>query len=155
MKRPLAWAVWWLGLFWLWILLAGEWNRRAWVAAAVAAVVGASLGEFARARTGWRARVPLRSLSDVPSVVLAVFVDFGILMRALLTSLLRREIVRGDFRARELTRGSRDARSAGTRAWTALAASYSPNAYVVDIDRERRSVLLHDLVPRESSEEPA
>ncbi len=155
MKRVLAWAGWWLALFWLWLLLAGEWNRQEWVAAAAAAAFGASLGEFARARTGLHARVPLRALADVPGIVLEVFVDFGIVVWALLASALRREIVRGDFRSRKLSRGSRDAHAAGPRAWTALAASYSPNAYVLDIDRESHVVLLHDLVARRASEKPA
>jgi hypothetical protein len=43
----------------------------------------------------------------------------------------------------------------GPRAWTALAASYSPNAYVIDIEPETHRVLLHDLVPRRESERPA
>jgi hypothetical protein len=34
-------------------------------------------------------------------------------------------------------------------------ATYSPNAYVVDYDLERGTVLLHDLVPNEQSEAPA
>jgi hypothetical protein len=36
-----------------------------------------------------------------------------------------------------------------------LIAGWSPNAYVVDIDEESGTVLLHDLVPNRASEEPA
>ncbi len=153
-KRVVAWAAWWLALFWLWLLLAGEWNRQEWVAAALAATLGASVGELARARTGFPSRVPLRAVADVTKIVVAVFVDFGIVAWALVASALRRRVVRGSFRSRPLTR-PRDARGSGPRAWTALAASYSPNAYVIDVDREHRSVLLHDLVPHRSSEKPA
>ena len=35
-----------------------------------------------------------------------------------------------------------------------LVASYSPNAYVVDLDPGTRQVLIHDLVPNRASEEP-
>jgi hypothetical protein len=152
--RILVWGMSWFALFWLWLLLAGEWNSEEWVAAAAAATLGASIFEVARTRLGWRSRIPARALADVPAVILAVFVDFGIVVWALLAGALRGEIVRGEFRSRELAR-SGDALDAGTRAWTALAASYSPNAYVVDIDRESHTVLLHDLVPLAYSEEPA
>ena len=65
MKRlaaaALLWVVWWSVLFWLWFLLVGEWNRQELVAAALAATVAATLAEFARVRTGFRARVPPRA----------------------------------------------------------------------------------------------
>ena len=41
------------------------------------------------------------------------------------------------------------------RAWLALLAGYSPNAYLVDVYPDTGTALLHDLVPRRSSEEPA
>jgi hypothetical protein len=36
-----------------------------------------------------------------------------------------------------------------------LLASYSPNAYVVDVDHRENRVLLHDLVTNRKSEAPA
>jgi hypothetical protein len=154
-KHVVVWAAWWLVLFWLWFLLVGEWNGQEWVAAAVAAAIGASLGEFARVRTGFAARLTDRAIADVPRALAMVFVDFGILVWALLRSAARRDVVRGEFVSRELSRGSVAAHGVGPRAWTALAASYSPNAYVVDIDPETCFVLLHDLVPHGPSESPA
>lgn len=154
MKHVALWLGWWVALFWLWLLLAGEWNRQEWVAAAAAAAIGASLTELARGRTGFAARLPRRALGDVPQVLLMVVVDFGIVAWALLASLARREVVRGAFMARELSRPP-DAHGVGPRAWTALAATYSPNAYVLEIEPHEQQVLLHDLVPYRRSEEPA
>ena len=155
MKHVLAWAAWWLALFWLWFLLVGEWNREEWVAAAIAAAIAASLAELARARTGFASPLPLRAFADLPQVLGMVVVDFGIVIWALLASIARRRVVRGELVSRELERGAAAAAGAGPRAWTSLAASYSPNAYVVDIDAETRRVLLHDLVPHRRSESPA
>jgi hypothetical protein len=152
-KHVAFWLGWWLGLFWLWLLLVGQWNREELVAAALAATVAASLAEVARARTGFSARLPLRSLADIPQLLAMVVVDFGIVVWALFASAVRREVVRGSFHARELSRRE-DANGAGPRAWVALAASYSPNAYVVDVEADG-TVLLHDLVPNERSESPA
>jgi hypothetical protein len=155
MRRVRAWAAWFVALFWGWLLLAGEWNRQQWVAAAAAAAAGATFGELVRARMGFAARLPLSALADVPSVLLAIVVDFGLLVRALAVSAWRREVVRGVFRSHELETGGDDARGVGLRAWTEIAATYSPNSYVVEIEPERGLVLLHDLVPRRSSETPA
>ena len=70
---------------------------------------------------------------------------------ALLQSQLQVELDHRVLRAKQIE----EAHGVGPRAWTALAASFSPNAYVVDIEPETESVLLHDLVPRRSSESPA
>ena len=155
MKHVIAWGSWWLALFWLWFLLVGEWNRQELVAAALAATIAATLAELARVRTGFRARVPLRALSDVPRALGMVVVDFGIVVWALLASVARRRVVRGEFVSRELARGTVAVRGVGPRAWTALAASYSPNAYVIDIESQDCTVLLHDLVRHRESERPA
>lgn len=155
MKHVLAWAAWWLPLFWLWFLLVGEWNREELVAAALAAAVAATLAEFARVRTGFAARIPLRGLADLPQALGMVFVDFGIVTWALLVSVARRRVVRGELVSREIAGGSAVARAVGPRAWAVLIASFSPNAYVVDLDPETRQVLLHDLVPYPASEKPA
>lgn len=152
MKHVLPWLAWWLALFWLWLLLVGEWNRVEDVAAALAAALAATLAEFARTRTGFAARLSLRDLAVLPKAFGMVFVDFGILVWALVRSAVRRRVVRGEFVSR---RGdSALARGVGPRAWTVLVSAYSPNAYVVDLDPETRQVLLHDLVPNRASEEP-
>jgi len=84
-----------------------------------------------------------------------VFVDFGIVVWALVASLLRRQVVRGAFRSHDFPAGSDDPGSAAVRAWAGLLATYSPNAYVVDLEPERGLSLVHDLVPYRASEKPA
>ena len=154
MKHVVAWLAWWVALFWLWLLLVGEWNREQVVAASIAATIAASVAEFARTRTGLSAPLPLRLLADVPQALGMVVVDFGILTWALLAGVARRRIVRGKLVSRE-PGGSWVTQGPGPRAWTGLVASFSPNAYVVDVDPEERRVLLHDLVPYRKSEDPA
>jgi hypothetical protein len=153
-KHVIPWLAWWLALFWLWLLLAGEWNREQVVAAAIAATIAASVAEFARARTDFSAPLPLRLVADVPQALAMVVVDFGILTWALLEGIARRRIVRGELVARERPRGSWVTQGTGPRAWTVLVASFSPNAYVIEVDPEKRRVLLHDLVPYDRSESP-
>ncbi|MEN3341080.1 MAG: hypothetical protein V7644_484, partial [Actinomycetota bacterium] len=63
MRHLIPWLATWLTLFWLWLLLAGEWNRQEWIAAASAAAVAATIGEVARTRAGVGVRVPARWLA--------------------------------------------------------------------------------------------
>lgn len=155
MKRLRAWLVVWVGLWFLWLLLAGEWNRIEWVAAACGATVAATIGEIARTRAQASARVPLSWIGRSASAIPMVFVDFAILVWALLASVARREIVRGSFRSHEFPVGGGGATAVGVRAWVEVVATYSPNAYVVEIEPERQLVLVHRLVPYDPSESPA
>jgi hypothetical protein len=127
------------------MLLNGDWNRYEWIGGACAATVAATIAELARAAAGVRLRVPLALLRRSGLVLPMVFVDFAILTWALVR---RRE---GRYLVRDLAEPADEAE----RAWTVLLAGFSPNAYVVDIDADRRQVLLHDLVPNRRSEEPA
>jgi hypothetical protein len=150
------WLAFWVASFWLWMLLVGEWNRIELVAAACAATATATFAERARVVAARRARVPLARVPTLGTALVMVFVDFGIVVAALARSLGRREIVRGRFVVHELRELRGDApRTAGNRAWTTYVATISPNAYVVDVDDDSGTVLLHDLVQFRKSEEPA
>jgi hypothetical protein len=155
MKAVIGPLVSWLAFFWLWLLLAGEWNRTEWVAAAAAAGVAAALGELARRSARLRARLLPRALASAWTVPHQIVADFAILLWALAASLIRREVVRGRFVARSLPASGRGADAVGLRAWIGLAATFSPNAYVVGFDPDEKLVLVHDLVVARSSEKPA
>lgn len=152
MRRAAFFLLWWIGLWWLWMLLVGEWNRLEWRAGAVAATIGATVAEGLRSTGLLRSRVPgalvLRSWSAVPMV----FVDFGILTAALARTLAGRR-VEGEFRRKPSARGDGD-EARGVRSWITIVAGFSPNAYVVDFDEDAGTVLFHDLVPFDRSESP-
>jgi hypothetical protein len=150
-KHVLAWAATWLALFWLWLLLAGDWNRIEIIAAACGAAVAATIAEIARSRAGVSPCVPLVWVGRAWSVPHQIVVDFGIITAALARSLVRRSVVRGEFRAHPFP--AREGQ--GVRAWAVWAAQFSPNAYVIEVDADRELVLVHDLVPNRASEKPA
>lgn len=143
-RHARAWIAFWLALFWLWMLLVGEWNHIEWIAGASAATVAATVAEIARSRVGAGVRVPPGWVAKAWTVPAMIVVDFGIVMWAL----VRRR--RGGFRERP----SPATGTAGIRAWANLTANYSPNSFVVDLDPETGTVLVHDLVPFRKSEEP-
>ena len=127
-----------VALWWLWMFLVGEWNRQEWIAAACVAAVAATVGEIARSRAEAHPTDGISRVLELHSVVPVIVVDFALLMWALLRALVTRRIPDGSFGECE-----------ATDPWTALLATYSPNAYVVG-ERE-----LHRLVPYPKSEEPA
>jgi hypothetical protein len=150
-KHVFAWVTLWVALFWLWLLLAGDWNRIEIIAAACGATVAATIGEIARSRAAVAPRVPLAWFGRARSVPHQIVVDFGIITWALAQSIWRREIVRGDYRAHSFPTDE----GPGVRAWAVWAAQFSPNAYIVEVDPKRELVLAHDLVPNRASEKPA
>ena len=154
MRGVLAYVVWWIALFWLWLAYQGEWNRIEWVAAAGSATLGAALMRALASLGLLGFRIPVRALADSKSVPLQIVIDFGIVTAALVRRLLGRR-VSGRFVVRSFASAGRGPLAAGDRGWRAVAATYSPNAYVVDVDPGRHVVLLHDLVENRRSEEPA
>lgn len=156
LRRLGAWCLWWLAFFWLWMLLVGEWNAIEWVAGACAAAVGATVAELIRGAARERLSVPPERLRASASVVPVIVADFGIVMWALVLSVVRRRVARGAFVTRRFDPGPKTTPGGrARRAWTIWLAGFSPNAYVIEIDEERGTVLLHDLVPWRRSEEPA
>ena len=150
MKHVLAWLAIWFALFWLWLLLAGDWNRIEIIAAACGAAVAATLAEIARTRADVGPRVPLRWIGRAWSVPHQILIDFWIVTWALVRSIARRRVVRGEFRAHPFPAHE----GSGVRVWAGWAGQFSPNAYLVEIDVERELVLVHDLVPNRASEKP-
>ena len=155
LTRLAAWTAWWLALFWLWLLLTGDWNRIELIGAACGAAVAATIAELLRAAARQPLSIARERFRTAASLVPIVFADFGIVMWALLRSLVRRRVVRGAFVTRSFDAGPRTtSRGQAHRAWTVMLAGFSPNAYVIDIDAERDTVLFHDLVAWRRSEEP-
>ena len=155
MRKAFGWCLSLAALFWLWLLLAGDWNTIELIAAGCAAAVATAFGAWARERAGTHARLPAPWLRRGWSAFAEVFVDFAILVWALAAGVRRREVVRGEFIRRPFRVAADEAGARGIRTWVAYLATLSPNAYVIDFDVERELVLVHDLVRRRRSESPA
>ena len=143
----------WVALYALWWLFVGSWSPWAavWGAGlAVVATVGAMVAR--REKVG---RLPSAGamLADVASALRQIAVDFGVM-----TVVLARAVAGGDrgphgsFVVRDTDATGDDA--VALRGWMVLVATYSPNAWVVDIDGSSGRALVHDLSVRRDSEEP-
>jgi hypothetical protein len=157
LRRAVAWCLWFSVLFWWWMLLVGEWDHEEWIAAAAGAALAATIAESARRVAELDVRLPLGRLAQLPLALAMVVADFLTLVSVLLRSGFGLRGFRGRFihRGASFEVGGLDAESVTRRAVTILVAGYSPNAYVIDVDRTEGNVLVHDLVTRRKSEEPA
>jgi hypothetical protein len=142
-KHAAPFLLFFLTLWWLWQLLAGEWGRYQWLYGLGAAVVAAAIAELAATRAGAHAAFPWEILKSAPSALGMVFVDFAIVMRALVQ---RRN---GVFRTTPFDHPDTE----GMRAWAMVVADYSPNAYIVDISGGE--TISHHLVENPPSQSPA
>jgi hypothetical protein len=156
-RRAVAWCLWFAVLFWWWMLLVGEWDHEEWIAAAAAAALTATVAEASRRVAELEIRLPLERLVHLPLALAMVVADFLTLTWVLVRAAFGLRKFRGRFvhRRASFETGGLDAESVARRGLTILVAGYSPNAYVIDVDRAEGTVLVHDLVTRRKSEEPA
>jgi multisubunit Na+/H+ antiporter MnhE subunit len=150
-------AVVWFGIaLGLWTLWVAQPTLVNWVAGiavaaltAVAARVVASRGLLSHTfRRSW---LPL--LAAVPWQIV---VDFWLVTRELAVAVATRDRgTRGSFVTAAFDAGGDTARGRSWRAFVTLAATLSPNSYVIDIDRDNARRTNHDLVRNAASERPA
>jgi hypothetical protein len=155
-RRWAAALLWAAALTGTWMLLVAQSTLVNWVAAVgggVVAALGARLlaarGHHAYTfRAGW--------LRWLPALTWQIVADFGIITAALGRAIATgRRTAGGGFVAREFDAGGDTARGRSWRAFVTLAATWSPNSYVVDIDRTAGHRINHDLVPHRASERPS
>jgi multisubunit Na+/H+ antiporter MnhE subunit len=143
-----AWLVWWALLAALWLALVDTVVVPELVAGAVAAAIAATGAVVVRAQR----RVLLRPRAAWARGALRAVARFGPDLVPLARALWRRGVRRADERGRlvELPYGAvaeDDPEQAAHRVLTEAFGSVAPNAIVVDVDTERRVLLVHELVP--------
>jgi multisubunit Na+/H+ antiporter MnhE subunit len=153
-RRSRFWIAWYLPLFGLWILLVDTFAAEELVLGAIAAAVAATAADIVRAQDLVRFRLRARWLRDVWWILRQVVADSGTLAVALWRQLRRPGSVRGCFRVLEFPREGDDAAAAARRALVTSVVSLTPNTYVVGIEGEEGTILIHQLVSRPGGEVP-
>jgi multisubunit Na+/H+ antiporter MnhE subunit len=145
--RPGPWFAWWCTCFLIWLALTTTFDPAETAAGVVASSIAATGAELVRATglIGFRPRAAwfLRA----PRVASRAVVDTVVVIRALLAHLFGLREMRGAFRTIRVDPGADDPTSAARRALLTAGVSATPNTYVVGIDRERRMMVVHQLVP--------
>ena len=142
-----AWFGWWSALAVVWLALVDTARSDELIVGAFAAAVGATVAT-AMLRRGYIRFSPRAAwLAETPYLVRDVLVDCVLLGGALWRRTVRRERVRGVTIRVPFHHGDDSGRDGARRALVNFAVSLTPNSYVVDIDPEGDSLLVHRLVP--------
>jgi multisubunit Na+/H+ antiporter MnhE subunit len=131
----------WAALLGLWQLYVGQTTKQTTIAGLIAAALAVGAALLVGRLGLYRFRLDARRLGRVAALPWEIVRDF-----ALVTLALTRGRPAGAFREVRVP-----ARTAGDRALAGLLGSIAPNAYVVDIDRDRGAALVHELDPRGGS----
>jgi multisubunit Na+/H+ antiporter MnhE subunit len=141
---------WWGTFVGLWLLLVGEITGSEGLAGMVAAALAATALQVVRARGPARSLPRPRCWLGVPRLSGLVLRDSGRLMVELWRSLSARRPARGVF----VTMPLRAEDGEGCAAWRAVlitALSLAPNTYVVGVDADAHTALVHRLVLRSAA----
>jgi multisubunit Na+/H+ antiporter MnhE subunit len=151
MRTLARFALWWVGLVLLWFLYQGEYNRIEQVAAASAAAVSATVAVVVRRQERTDIRLESRWLAKTLAVPWQVVREFGLISVFLLRAL--RTTRTGETRRLAFPTGGARPPERGRRTIAALAMTFSPNSYVIDMDEEAGEVVVHTLSPVPRGEE--
>ncbi|MDQ3752678.1 MAG: Na+/H+ antiporter subunit E [Actinomycetota bacterium] len=145
-QRVAHWFAWWIGLVLLWQLFVNTFAAPEVFAGLLAAAIAATAAEVVRGQGLVHFHPNPRWLLRARKLPFAVLVDCRIVMGALWRQLRRPQLAQGTFTAVPFTAGGDDAEAAARRAIYVAAISLTPNTFVVGIDREKDTMLVHQLV---------
>jgi len=147
LARAGIWLGWWAALMLLWLALVDTLDPAELLVGAVAAAIASTVGLAVHQRGYIRFQPRAAWLLQAPSLVVSVVVDCALLTGALWRKTVRRENVHGITIRVPFHHGDDSGRDGARRALVNFAVSLTPNSYVVDIDPEADSLLVHRLVP--------
>jgi hypothetical protein len=148
-----AWFVIALGLWTLWVAQPTLVNWVVGIAVSAVTAVGARVVAARGLHSYTFRRSWLRLFAPVPWQIV---VDFWLITRELAVAIATRNRgTRGEWVTARFDAGGDTPRGRSWRALVTMAATFSPNSYVVDIDREQERRTNHDLVRNAASERPA
>jgi multisubunit Na+/H+ antiporter MnhE subunit len=131
----------------VWLLLVDTFATDELIVGSAAAAIAATVAAAVH-RRGYIQFWPRAAwVTGAPSVVWDVVIDCGLLAGALWRRVIRRQPVRGVMIRVPFHHGGDNGRDGARRALVNFAVSLTPNSYVVDIDPEGDSLLVHRLVP--------
>jgi multisubunit Na+/H+ antiporter MnhE subunit len=146
-SRAKFFVAWWAALMGAWLLFTESLALAELLGGVVASAVAATLAEAVREQGYVRFAPRGRWVNHIPRVGAQILVDCWILGRALVTQLRGRRQIRGVMYRVPIRYGDQGSEASARRALLNFAVSITPNSYVVDLDEETSTALVHQLVP--------
>jgi multisubunit Na+/H+ antiporter MnhE subunit len=142
-----AWVIWWALLAALWLALVDTVVVPELVVGAIAAAIAATGAVIVRGERQLLLRPRLSWIRYAGGPLRRTVTDLGPLARALWRRGGRRRPERGALVELPYAAVAQDPDAAAHRVFTQALGSLAPNTLVVDLDRERGTLLVHQLVP--------
>jgi multisubunit Na+/H+ antiporter MnhE subunit len=142
-----AWLIWWALLAALWLAFVDTVVVPELVVGAVAAAIAATGAVLVRSQRRLLLRPDVRWIRAAGRPILGTVADLVPLARALWRRGVRRRAERGALVELPYAAVQGEPRAAAHRVLTQTVGSLAPNTIVVGVDRERRTLLAHQLVP--------
>ena len=150
----LRWLIEFSILLGLWLLFAFSVGRNELIAGAAAALFATLAAELVRLEEQPKFIPDLRWILAFVRVPRQVIIDTGLLIRKLAGIIFGGDRRTGEFVSLPFAETGNDARCTARRALSILYTTLPPNTIVIGIDRRKKSILLHRLVPVPVSQEP-
>lgn len=144
----LLFGAWWAAMFAAWFALVDTVAMPEIVLGAFAAAIAAAVAVAVHRRGYIRFRPRARWLRQTPRLAWTVVADSALLAGALWRRVVHGEAVEGRTLRIAFDHGGDNGRDGARRALVNLSISLTPNSFVIDIDPEAHSLLVHQLVAR-------
>lgn len=141
-------------LFALWLLLVDATDAPNLLTGAVCAIAAAVLATVVQSLRTVHARLRPSMLVRAYRPFLALLADTGRVTAALFSRLVLRRPVRGRFRAVRYRASGEESEDVARCLLTEWAASLAANRYAIGVDRRRKLLLVHELVPARAPLDP-
>jgi multisubunit Na+/H+ antiporter MnhE subunit len=151
LKGTLRFAAWWATSFLLWLLFTSSLDPQELVAGVVASSIAAFAASIVQSREVFGFRPQLRWLLRARILPRQVVADCWLLTVALWKRVVLSKESRGGFKTFPFEHVGGDPESAARRALVTAAISLTPNSYVVAFDRDKKELIVHQLVSRSES----
>jgi len=140
-----GWAGWLLPLYGVWLVYVGTTAWLELVAGACAVAIAATAHQAVR-RTGVGGqRLDRRTLTLLVRLPWRIVEEFAVVLWTLVSAAASRERPHGRLRTLRADATGLTPSAAGRRATLTILGGAAPNTYVVDVDPETDTMLVHDL----------
>jgi multisubunit Na+/H+ antiporter MnhE subunit len=148
-RRAGAWLTWWVLLMSFWVILDDSIATDELLAGAGAAVLAAFLAELVTYQAAARVRIRARWLAQIFELPGQLAGDTVIVFAALWRRLAHGEEPPSGFRVAPVPYGDDTAEGKTRRALLVGGKSIAPNSFVLGIDKDTNSMVIHQLVVNE------
>ena len=150
-RRVGAWIVWWVLLMSLWVWIDDSLGLAELLAGAAAAAIGASLAELVQYQADTHIRIRIEWVAPALRLPAKLWRDTVLVMRVLWAKVVHGIDPPSRFGLIHVHHGDDSAEDTTRRLLVVGGMSFTPNTFVLGLDRERDVAVVHQLVARAES----